>query len=215
MNHSEQEKKVKILNAAIKCVNNWGLERLSMADIAKEANVARSTVYMYYKNRDEVIRAALLESAYKFGEKLYSCMAPFTTPQDRVIETMVYGINILPNEPFLAMISSSALSDMVREHTLSDAKGMDIGTAILQELLDDDQIPSEELREMSHFVVRFTLSLITMESPDINNDDQLRGFIARRLLPSLGLSVPTEYQRYEIDHLTQDSARSEVCHSPE
>lgn len=195
MENGETSKQELILNAAIECVTRWGLDRFSMADLAKAAKVARSTVYMYYKTRDEVIRAALLQSAYSFGEKLLQFQARFDTPQERLIETIVYAVNALPQEPFLAMISSSALSDMVREHTLTTPEGMNIGTALIAELLGRQQTSAEELHEMSEFIIRFVLSLITMDSPLINNDDDLRGYVARRLLPSLGLQVPEQYQK--------------------
>lgn len=183
-----------ILNAAATCINRWGIDRFSMADIAKEADVARSTVYMYFKNRDEVIRAALLQSAYTFGEKLLHQMEQFKTPEDRMIETVVFCVNNLPEEPFLAMVSSSVLSDMVREYTLTTEAGMDIGTAIMKEILQNPNMNKTELREIAEYAVRFVLSLITMESPLIKNDSDLKGYIARRLLPSVNLSVPAQYQ---------------------
>jgi len=189
----EQSKEHIILNAAVACINRWGVDRFSMADIAKEADVARSTVYMYFKNRDEVIRAALLQSAYAFGEKLLNHMARFTKPEDRMVETVVFCVSTLPEEPFLAMVSSSVLSDMVREYTLTTEAGMDIGTAIMKEILQNPSINKAELREISEYAVRFVLSLITMESPLINNDADLRGYIARRLLPSVGLKVPASF----------------------
>ena len=82
---------------------------------------------------------------------------------------------------------------MVREYTLTTEAGMDIGTAIMKEILQNPSINKAELREISEYAVRFVLSLITMESPLINNDADLRGYIARRLLPSVGLKVPASF----------------------
>ncbi len=191
---SEQSKKVKILNAAIECVNRWGLDRFSMADLAKEAEVARSTVYMYYKTRDEVIRDALLQSAVTFGERLITYQSQFETPQERLIETFVFGIDQLPKEPFLQMVSGSALFDMVSEHTLTTPEGLNIGAALIASILDKQESPQAELQEIAELVIRLGLSLITMESPSINNDDDLRGFVARRILPALGFEVPEQYR---------------------
>ena len=182
-----------ILDAAISCVQRWGMERVTLNDIAYEARVARSTVYSYYSNRDEVIRSALLSSAYGFGEKLASHIAQFATAQERILEAIIFALKTLPDEPSLALISDSALSQMVREHTLTTPAGMDIGTALFQLILQDDRYAPEELAEISEFGIRFMLSLLTLESPHRRSDDELRGFIARRLLPSIGLPIPSRY----------------------
>lgn len=164
-----------------------------MVDVAKEANVARSTVYMYYKTRDEVIRNALLQSAYSFGERMIEYQAQFETPEERLIETFVFGVNELPKEPFLQMVSGSALSGMVREHTLTTPEGLNIGAALIASILNKENTPLAELQEMADLMIRLGLSLITMQSPTIKSDDDLRGFVARRILPALGLSTPSEY----------------------
>lgn len=182
-----------ILDAAVSCVQRWGMERVTLNDIAYEARVARSTVYSYYSNRDEVIRAALLMSAYGFGEKLAAHIAGFDTPAERILEAIIYSLKTLPDEPSLALISDSALSQMVREHTLTTPAGMDIGTALFQLILQDERYSPTELAEISEVGIRFMLSLLTLESPHQRSDDELRGFIARRLLPSIGLRIPSRY----------------------
>ncbi len=193
LENAEQSKKTTILKAAIECVNRWGVDRFSMADLAKEAKVARSTVYMYYNTRDEVIRDALLQSAVIFGEKLIAYQSQFFTPQERLIETFVFGINQLPKEPFLQMVSGSELFDMVSEHTLTTPEGLNIGAALIASILDKQGSPQAELEEIAELVIRVGLSLITMDSPSIHSDDDLRGFVARRILPALGFPVPEQY----------------------
>lgn len=189
----EQPTRDSIVNAAIECINRWGADRFSMADLAKEANVVRSTIYMYFKTRDEVIRAALLQQAYSFGEKLFSHIAQFERPEEKMIEAVYFCAKSLPDEPFLTMISSSVLSDTVREHTLTTAEGMDIGSGIIASIIPTENMSQRELHEIAEYSIRFVLSLITMESPLIKTDEDLKGFIARRLLPAVKLNTPEIY----------------------
>lgn len=189
----DQPTRENILSAAIECINRWGVDRFSMADLAKEANVVRSTIYMYFKTRDEVIRAALLQLAYGFGEKLFLHIAQFTQAEEKMVEAVYFCVKSLPDEPFLTMISSSVLSDMVREHTLTTAEGMDIGSGIIASIIPADDMTARELQEIAEHSIRFVLSLITMESPLIKTDEDLKGFIARRLLPAVGLATPKLY----------------------
>ena len=47
----------RILDAAIACVKRWGVDKVTLNDIAQEAGLTRPTVYSYYPGRDEVIKA--------------------------------------------------------------------------------------------------------------------------------------------------------------
>lgn len=185
-----------ILDAAIACVKRWGIERVTLNDIADEARVARSTVYNYYSNRDEVIRAALLQSAYGFGAKLMDYIMPFPTPEERLIEAVLYGLRILPDEPSLVLLSDSSLSQMVKEHSLTTPEGLDIGTALLKVILGEEKRSDADIEEMADASIRFLLSMVTMQSAKARSEDQLRGYVARRLLPALGLTIPEKFNIY-------------------
>lgn len=189
-----------ILSAAIVCVKRWGIERVTLNDIAREAGVARSTLYNHYSNRDDVIRAALLQSAYGFGLTLFEHIQKFEGEQQRLIEAVFFALKILPDEPSLVLLSDASLSKMVQEHSLTTPQGLDIGTALLKAILIDHHYSIEAMQEMSEACIRFMLSLVTMQSPYERNDEQWRGFIARRLLPSLGLAIPDKYLLPEVSH---------------
>ena len=45
----------RIVDAAVRCVKKWGIAKVTLNDIAKEAGVTRPTVYSYFSNRDEVV----------------------------------------------------------------------------------------------------------------------------------------------------------------
>ena len=184
----------RILDAAIACVRRWGVERVTLNDIADEAGVARSTVYSYYSNRDEVIRAGLLQSAYVFGEKLLDHISQFTTPRDRAIEVVAYSLEALPSEPHLALISDSTLSEILHAEALTTPESTDIGLALFHVIMQREDRSDDETREIVEFAFRFLLSLLTMKSPVERKKDELRGFIARRMLPSIGLTVPSKYK---------------------
>lgn len=184
----------RILDAAISCVKRWGIQRVTLNDIADEAGFARSTVYSYYSNRDEVIRAGLLQSAYAFGEKLLNHISQIKAPRDRLIEAVAYSVEVLPSEPYLALMSDSTLSEILNAEALTDPQSTDIGLALFQVIMQRENRSDDETLEIVEFAFRFLLSLLTMKSPVERTKDELRGFIARRMLPSIGLTVPSKYK---------------------
>lgn len=186
-----------ILDAAIRSVKQLGIERVTLNDIAKEANVARSTVYSYYTNKNDVVRFALLQSAYSFGEKVITYLADFETASERIVEGIIFGLRTLPNEPCLALITDSTLSQMLNEHALTTEAGFDINTAVVQFLIQDDSLDKKKVSEMAEFTSRTLFSLLAMQSPVERSDNEMRGFIARWLLPSLNLPIPAKYMDME------------------
>lgn len=183
-----------ILAAAIRCVKRFGIERVTLNDIAKEAGVARSTVYSHYLNRDDVVRFALLHSAYSFAEKVMARVVDVPAGAARIIEAMVYTLQSLPEEPCLALITDDKLSQMVNAHTLTTEAGFDINTAVFRFLLGNSSQSDAIVGEQAEFTIRTMFSLLTMPGPEPRDEQALRGFVARWLLPALGFGVPERYR---------------------
>jgi AcrR family transcriptional regulator len=177
----------KIIDAAILCVKRWGVEKVNLNDIAKEAGVTRPTVYSYFSNRDEIIQQALLQSAYLFGAKAIKHLQKFETARERTIEAVIYSLKKLPKEPSLALLKNTDMSNIINNNGLSTPEGQQILRGIFQIILIEKSFDDDELDEIAEVTARFLLSLLTIKSPKKRNDKELRSFIERRLLPSLGI----------------------------
>lgn len=185
---------IAILDAAIRCVKQLGIDRVTLNDIAKEAGVARSTVYSYYDNKDDVVSFALLLSGYSFVEKLFDHLAQFNTAAERIIEAVVFSLKKLPDEPCLALVTDSTLSQMVNAQTLGTETGINISTEVYKLLTLEDSLDDEITSERAEFTIRSLFSLLMMQSPEHRSDDDLYGFVARWLLPPLNIEIPAQYQ---------------------
>ena len=177
-----------IIEAAITCVKRWGISKVTLNDIAREAGVTRPTVYNYFKSRDDVVRFALLQSAYSFGEALLKHVGQFDGAALRLTEMMLYALERLPSEPYLALVTDTELAYMINAHTLTTPEGMAVAQSIFRVILQDHALADAELAEITEFVMRIGLSLLTMEGPEPRDREALRGFIERRVLPAIGLS---------------------------
>ena len=54
-------KEEQIVEAARKLFGKYGYKRVSMEEIAKEANVTKRTVYSYFKSKEEILKYFLNE----------------------------------------------------------------------------------------------------------------------------------------------------------
>ena len=186
-NKPNNDTQTRIVEAAITCVKRWGVEKVSLNDIAKEAGVTRPTVYSYFSNRDEVIQHALLQSAYTFGDKALKHIGKFDTAEERTIEAVIYALKNLPKEPYLTLIKDTGMSSIINTHGLSTPEGQRILRALFQVILMDSTKSDDDIDEIAEVTARLMLSLLTIESPKKRNDKELRAFLNRRLLPMLGL----------------------------
>ena len=185
---SNNETQQRIVDAAVACVKRWGIEKVTLNDIAREAGVTRPTVYSYFSNRDEVVQFALLQSAYVFAQKLLRHIENYIQPEMRVIEAMMFSLKQLPKEPSLALMSDSGLAEILNENALRQAEGNEIRRGIFRLIFAGVEVDDSELDELTEVASRFLMSLLTMKSNKQRSEKEMRSFLCRRLLPALGLN---------------------------
>jgi TetR/AcrR family fatty acid metabolism transcriptional regulator len=63
---ARESKKRKILEAAVQAFGRKGFHRTRISDIARGADVADGTVYLYFKGKDEILGAIFADSMERF-----------------------------------------------------------------------------------------------------------------------------------------------------
>ena len=81
----ETLRREQLLDAAIGLVASKGYEATTVRDIAAAADVATGTVAYWFASRDDLLRAALVEAARRFGRRLDDALATAATPLDELI----------------------------------------------------------------------------------------------------------------------------------
>ena len=75
-------KETVILAAAKQLFGHYGYRRTSIDDIAQEARIAKGTVYLYFKSKEEIFRALcqqLLDTVLSAAEEAVRTPAPIVT----------------------------------------------------------------------------------------------------------------------------------------
>lgn len=72
MRIKDDEKVTRIYQAATKVVNRAGFQGSSMAKIAKEANVSAATIYLYFENKDDMIKKLFIHLKSKMGHSYFN-----------------------------------------------------------------------------------------------------------------------------------------------
>jgi len=177
----------RIIDAALVCLDRWGLEKTSLHDIAREAGVTRPTVYSYFANRDEVVQAAMIYGGQRFGLKLLNHINQFSSNRERLLQAVLFAYKNMPQEPYLKLVKDAGLANMINEQAITSSEGREICRALFQEILQHDKKYQKELDEITEVTTRFLLSLLLVEGAVKRNDNQMREFLEKRLLPATGV----------------------------
>lgn len=174
----------KILQGATRSIARHGLERSSMASIAREAGVARQTVYAYYANREDVLRDAVTRSAVELTEGAVRSARRATTAADFLVELtwhVYYGVR---EHPAISAMLYSLDTPEGREMTMS-APILDIVADALKPLLEYDGRLEAKLGVIAETSMRLTVSLLTFPSERTASPDALRSYLLQIAAPLL------------------------------
>ncbi len=80
-----QQRRFDILESARAAFAKYGLEQTSMDRIAQEAELAKGTLYLYFKNRDELLMALLVHDFSQLIDEIEATIALRETPQEQLI----------------------------------------------------------------------------------------------------------------------------------
>lgn len=70
MRIQDENKKEAIFKATVKLVNEIGFVSSSVSKIAKEANVSPATIYIYYKNKEDLLTSTYLQIKRRMGKAM-------------------------------------------------------------------------------------------------------------------------------------------------
>lgn len=67
---SYEERGERILEAAAALITRWGYKKTTIDDIAKQAGVAKGTIYLHWKTREELFKAVIVHEEMKLMEDM-------------------------------------------------------------------------------------------------------------------------------------------------
>jgi len=171
------------MEAAVRCVQRFGVDKTGIADIAREAGVTRPTVYAYFGGRERVLHAAMLHAARDLSERLADHVRGFADPHQQIVENLLFCLREFDRYPSLALLLGPGAADLNATSTISP-QGMEIARRGLAPTLELCPELRDQEGEIAEILVRFFLSLLTLKGPRRGEGD-LRAFLRRRLVPSV------------------------------
>lgn len=117
MRIKDEYKQEAIIQATVKLVNQIGFVSSSVAKIAQEANVSPATLYIYYKNKEDLLVSTYIEIKQKLSEALLKNFNPSLPLRDIFHQFWVNGFEYVSKNreyyQYAEQFSNSPFSDLV------------------------------------------------------------------------------------------------------
>jgi len=108
------DKREAILRAAIKVFAGKGFFNSKVADIASEAGVADGTVYLYFKNKDDILHSIFDRAMEEFISEGRKELAELTEPEERLRRIAQLHLERLSSDRDLAIVFQVELRGSIK-----------------------------------------------------------------------------------------------------
>lgn len=142
---AKEEKRVEILDAAIKVFSEAGVEGATIESIAKKAGIGKGTVYDYFDSKNTLFLEMIRYSGKRFSEGIVPVIEQGNTMLERIRLISRFYASFLKEhlDMFRSIMTGQTLSEDMRSRMLKEMWT----TATAVEDMIRDGIRTNELRE--------------------------------------------------------------------
>ena len=103
------EKYEAIIDAAVKVIARHGYHNAQVSKIAREAQVADGTIYLYFENKDDVLTSLFREKMGRFIQDMERTLADIEHPAEQLRTLIDLHFRYLEADPELAIVTQIEL----------------------------------------------------------------------------------------------------------
>jgi AcrR family transcriptional regulator len=187
----------RILDAAYRELLDFGVRRVSVDNIAKQAGIARITIYRRFANRDDLLGAVAVREGRRLFDKVDTAIADESSIDDQLVEGFVTIFHAVRNHPLVKRTLASepdvAISWLTAQAGPIIGLARDYLAVHLAQAQQRKQLPRFDPRPVAELIVRIAASFVL--TPDscipMRTNDDVRAFARTHLLAM----IPTGRKR--------------------
>ena len=184
---------IAVMEATSRCCERWGVEKVTIDDIARESGVSRATLYRIFPGgRDTLFEACRVYELDEFFQRLLAGIGRTDGLHELLARTIAVATRELRADEHIAVMLATEPGAVLSELTVDGVpRIIRVATAYLVPLLDP-YVPRAEGRVLIDIAARLVISYFLAPSDylDLADEDQARNFIA----PFLPTHRPTEHE---------------------
>lgn len=106
---------MQIIDAAVIVIAENGYHQAQVSKIAKQAGVADGTIYLYFKNKEDILISLFQEKMGNFVEKIEEKIAGKQVAAEKLLKMVETHFKILSQDPQLAIVTQLELRQSNKE----------------------------------------------------------------------------------------------------
>ncbi|MCB9379623.1 MAG: helix-turn-helix domain-containing protein [Ilumatobacteraceae bacterium] len=182
----------RVLEAAKACCARWGIDKVTIDDIAAESGVSRATLYrMFPGGKDVLFEAMRLRELEDFFERLAAQIAGAVSLEDLLVRTVVAATHEMRADDHLAVMLASEPGDTLGQLTVDGLpRIIRVATVFLAPLVDS-YLPRREAARLVELLARLVISyfLAPSDHVDLGDPESAATFIRTFITPAFEASL--------------------------
>jgi AcrR family transcriptional regulator len=184
----------RVMAAAMRCCERWGVDKVTIDDIAAEAKVSRATLYRLFPGGRDVLFDRIRElETLDFFTRLDAHVSAADSLEDLVVAVFVEATRELRADEHLTMMLASSPGEVLTHMGFSDLpRIIELATAFLRPRVQR-YLGAREAAELAEVMTRTVLSLFFTPSAhvDLAVDADARQYVQRFIVPAFSFSTIT------------------------
>ena len=186
-----EEASERILRAAVQQIEDFGVRRFTVDDLARRVGLSRVTIYRYFPRKEALIEEVLLSELRRFLVDVDAVMTEFDTLEDRSVEGFVFGLTFLREHTLLQRLLRTEPELILPLLTTKGAPVVEAGRKYIEYVARREAteavlpVSDRDIAVLSELLARAVLSFVlTPESVmGLRDEAEIRAFAERYLRP--------------------------------
>jgi AcrR family transcriptional regulator len=177
----------RILEAAKRCCERWGFDRVTVDDIAAEAGLSRATLYRLFPGGKDVLFEALrVQELEDFFNRLLDGIGQPETLDELLTSAVTCALREMRDDEHLAIMLSTAPGEVLGELTVTGMPRIIRVATVFLTPLAERFLDRREAVEVVELLVRLVISafLAPSEIFDFSDPADVRWFLQRFIVPA-------------------------------
>jgi AcrR family transcriptional regulator len=182
-----EEARVRIIEAAARCIDRRGALHCTLSDVATELGVTRQTVYRYFPSTDELLFAVARGDNEAFVDDLAAHLGGITDPVEWAAEAAATAIELLRARPRLTVVLAAGSTEPFAR-SFTSQRSLEIGRRLLERSAVDwtgSGLGQDQLDELVELILRLMQSIVIDPPDPPRSGADLRAFFRRWFGPAL------------------------------
>lgn len=176
------------INAAAECFRRKGVRQTNMADVARAANMARSTLYKYFKDRDELVVSVIEREALSMAGEILPRLQKCRSIETWIVESILLALKEIEANPTLSTIvkGDTSSNQLLLATDRIFKLCIEMARPGLEKMRAEGGLnEAVEIEQLVDWVMRILISFLTLPSEATATEEKKRKLLNAMLVPAL------------------------------